>query len=102
MIESNKNMFTRIYPAGDRVGSSNYNPDPSWEGGSQLVALNLQSFDTSTLKNAAKFRDNGNCGYILKPLALRSQGYPEATVTLKVNVSIHIVATIKVQRTNFN
>ena len=32
-------MFTRIYPAGGRVGSSNYNPDYSWEKGCQIVCF---------------------------------------------------------------
>ena len=89
MIEHNKAMFTRIYPAGNRVGSSNYNPDPSWAGGSQLVALNLQSFDRPTMKNLAKFRDNGCCGYLLKPAALReSESTLPPPKTVKVTVCV--------------
>jgi hypothetical protein len=42
-VELNKRMFTRIYPAGLRVDSSNYNPIQPWTVGCQLVALNYQT-----------------------------------------------------------
>lgn len=33
----------RVYPAGTRVDSSNYNPVLAWNHGAQMVALNMQA-----------------------------------------------------------
>nr|XP_033323937.1 1-phosphatidylinositol 4,5-bisphosphate phosphodiesterase gamma-1 isoform X2 [Megalopta genalis] len=60
-------QFSRVYPKGQRIDSSNYNPVPIWNSGCQMVALNYQTGDKSMQLNQAKFRENGNCGYILKP-----------------------------------
>ncbi|XP_033208477.1 1-phosphatidylinositol 4,5-bisphosphate phosphodiesterase gamma-1 isoform X2 [Belonocnema kinseyi] len=60
-------QFSRVYPKGSRFDSSNYNPVPMWNSGSQLVALNYQTGDKPMQLNHAKFRENGNCGYLLKP-----------------------------------
>lgn len=38
----NKQM-SRVYPKGQRMDSSNYDPMPMWNAGSQLVALNYQT-----------------------------------------------------------
>lgn len=35
--------MSRIYPKGTRVDSSNYNPQPFWNVGCQMVALNYQT-----------------------------------------------------------
>jgi len=40
--------MTRVYPVGKRITSSNYNPVPHWLSGSQVVALNYQTFDRGT------------------------------------------------------
>jgi hypothetical protein len=66
-IETTKNQFIRIYPAGTRIDSSNYYPMRAWSMGIQLVALNYQTHDDAQLINLAKFKDNGGCGYIMKP-----------------------------------
>lgn len=60
-------QFSRVYPRGPRIDSSNYNPMPMWNSGSQMVALNYQTGDKPMQLNQAKFRENGNCGYLLKP-----------------------------------
>lgn len=60
-------QFSRVYPKGQRIDSSNYNPINMWNCGSQMVALNYQTGDKPMQLNQAKFRDNGNCGYLLKP-----------------------------------
>lgn len=39
---SNRQM-SRVYPKGQRMDSSNYDPLPMWNAGSQLVALNYQT-----------------------------------------------------------
>lgn len=60
-------QLSRVYPKPQRIDSSNFNPMKFWNCGSQMVALNFQTGDKPMQVNLAKFRDNGNCGYILKP-----------------------------------
>ena len=57
----------RTYPDNKRVDSSNYSPVPAWNFGGQLVALNYQTSDVPMQLNRGRFRDNGNCGYLLRP-----------------------------------
>ncbi|XP_076750014.1 small wing phospholipase C gamma 1 isoform X2 [Xylocopa sonorina] len=66
-IKYHQVQFSRVYPKGQRIDSSNYNPVPMWNAGCQMVALNYQTGDKSMQLNQARFRENGNCGYILKP-----------------------------------
>ncbi|KFP29295.1 1-phosphatidylinositol 4,5-bisphosphate phosphodiesterase eta-1, partial [Colius striatus] len=63
----NQKQLTRVYPSAYRIDSSNFNPLPYWNVGCQLVALNYQSKGRVMQLNEAKFRVNGNCGYVLKP-----------------------------------
>ncbi len=72
--EYNKRQMSRIYPAGIRIDSSNYDPVPSWCVGSQIVALNYQTSCKEMHLNDGKYMDNGNAGYILKPECLRIPG----------------------------
>lgn len=72
---TNKHLV-RIYPAGKRADSSNYNPIPMWNVGCQLVSLNYQTDDDKpNLLNKAKFQTNGNCGYVLKPQFMLSGSF---------------------------
>jgi len=48
-----------------RIDSLNYNT--MWNSDCQMVALNYQTGDKSMQLNQAKFKENGNCGYLLKP-----------------------------------
>lgn len=66
-VRFNQHQLSRIYPSSYRVDSSNYNPQPFWNAGCQLVALNYQSEGRMLQLNRAKFNSNGNCGYVLKP-----------------------------------
>ncbi|XP_074790197.1 1-phosphatidylinositol 4,5-bisphosphate phosphodiesterase eta-2 isoform X4 [Natator depressus] len=66
-LRFNQHQLSRIYPSSYRVDSSNYNPQPFWNAGCQMVALNYQSEGRMLQLNRAKFNANGNCGYILKP-----------------------------------
>ncbi|XP_041651243.1 1-phosphatidylinositol 4,5-bisphosphate phosphodiesterase zeta-1-like [Cheilinus undulatus] len=68
----NQKFLSRIYPAGSRTSSSNYNPQEFWNVGSQLVALNFQSLGLAMDLNDGRFQDNGGCGYVLKPPVLMS------------------------------
>ncbi|XP_075058125.1 1-phosphatidylinositol 4,5-bisphosphate phosphodiesterase eta-1 isoform X1 [Mixophyes fleayi] len=63
----NQKQLTRIYPSAYRIDSSNFNPVPYWNAGIQLVALNYQTEGRMMELNRAKFKVNGDCGYVLKP-----------------------------------
>eukprot|EP00755_Sulcionema_specki_P014321 Sspe_Gene.9197::Locus_3100_Transcript_2_2_Confidence_0.286_Length_3271::g.9197::m.9197/K05857/PLCD; phosphatidylinositol phospholipase C, delta len=70
-------MIGRVYPNGTRVSSENFDPLPALSLGCQLVSLNYQKEGSCELAlYQSVFRDNGGCGYLLKPLCLRG-GSPE-------------------------
>ncbi|XP_053198662.1 1-phosphatidylinositol 4,5-bisphosphate phosphodiesterase delta-1a [Scomber japonicus] len=71
-IHHNMDKLSRIYPAGSRTDSSNYNPVPMWNVGCQIVALNFQTPSKEMQLNQGRFLPNGLCGYILKPEFQRS------------------------------
>ncbi|XP_078079844.1 1-phosphatidylinositol 4,5-bisphosphate phosphodiesterase delta-3-like isoform X2 [Mustelus asterias] len=66
-------QLSKVYPLGRRIGSSNFNPQEMWNGGCQLVALNFQKPGMEMDLNKGKFRQNGRCGYILKPSFMRDR-----------------------------
>ncbi|XP_061912462.1 1-phosphatidylinositol 4,5-bisphosphate phosphodiesterase delta-3-A-like [Entelurus aequoreus] len=66
-VRHNIRHLTRTYPSGQRLQSSNYNPQSMWNGGCQFVALNFQTSGEPMDLNQGKFLQNGKCGYILKP-----------------------------------
>uniref|UniRef100_A0A6J0URU8 Phosphoinositide phospholipase C n=1 Tax=Pogona vitticeps TaxID=103695 RepID=A0A6J0URU8_9SAUR len=72
-IHHNIRQLSRIYPAGWRTDSSNYNPVDMWNVGCQIVALNFQSKDAEMDVYQGRFQDNGFCGYVLKPQFLLDQ-----------------------------
>ncbi|KAJ3161074.1 1-phosphatidylinositol 4,5-bisphosphate phosphodiesterase delta-4 [Geranomyces michiganensis] len=79
--------LTRIYPAGLRITSSNYDPVPHWAGGAQMVAMNVQTFDRGMQLNNALFNLNGRCGYVLKPRSLREKGAgKQASMVLQIKI----------------
>ncbi|EGB12507.1 putative phosphoinositide-specific phospholipase C [Aureococcus anophagefferens] len=71
-----RTSLARVYPAGHRIDSSNYDPSPAWASGCQLAALNVQAkdHDGPAYVNFGKFLANGRCGYVLKPAYLRGDG----------------------------
>lgn len=83
------NRLGRCYPDIMRVSSSNYDPQPMWNVGIQMVALNFQTADRSMQLNCGRFSDNGGCGYVLKPRFLR---YPSALTPLEISkLSIRLI-----------
>ena len=72
----NQFHLSRIYPKGTRFDSSNYDPTPNWFCGSQIVALNYQTCSTPMKINRGRFRENGRCGYILKPEFKPEMNFP--------------------------
>lgn len=73
-IRHNVDKLSRIYPAGSRVDSSNYNPVTLWNAGCQIVALNFQTCCTDMDINQGRFLVNGKSGYTLKPAYMRDAG----------------------------
>lgn len=81
-------QLSRIYPKGQRIDSSNYNPIPFWNSGSQMVALNYQTPDKPMQINMGKFKENGGCGFVLKPNFMFDDTYnPYDKKTLENKVS---------------
>ncbi|XP_040014940.1 1-phosphatidylinositol 4,5-bisphosphate phosphodiesterase eta-2 [Xiphias gladius] len=67
LVRLNQRQLLRVYPSNYRVDSSNFNPQPYWNAGCHMVAMNYQTEGRMLELNRAKFSSNGNCGYILKP-----------------------------------
>jgi len=70
-VKYNIDRMCRIYPAGTRTDSSNYDPVPMWLAGCQVVALNYQTPDEPMFLNKGLFEENGRAGYVLKPSFMR-------------------------------
>uniref|UniRef100_A0A672ZYR0 Phosphoinositide phospholipase C n=1 Tax=Sphaeramia orbicularis TaxID=375764 RepID=A0A672ZYR0_9TELE len=67
LVHFNQRQLLRVYPSNYRVDSSNFNPQPYWNTGCHMVAMNYQTEGRMLELNRAKFASNGNCGYILRP-----------------------------------
>lgn len=80
-IQYNQTHISRTFPSGKRIESSNYSPILAWSTGCQMVAMNIQTPDESLLVNDGRFRENGGCGYVLKPslLMMKEQTEPRST-----------------------
>lgn len=52
-------VIERVYPSGNVFShlSYNYDPEPFWKAGCQIVALNFNKVDKNLIKNFEKFRD---------------------------------------------
>ncbi|KIY73921.1 PLC-like phosphodiesterase [Cylindrobasidium torrendii FP15055 ss-10] len=74
MIRHTQSNMVRVYPKGTRVSSTNYEPQTYWSLGSQVVAINWQTFDLGYLITQAMFLRNGRSGWVLKPPALLPGG----------------------------
>ncbi|XP_061747483.1 1-phosphatidylinositol 4,5-bisphosphate phosphodiesterase delta-1-like isoform X2 [Nerophis ophidion] len=81
-IRHNADKLSRVYPAGSRADSSNYNPVPLWNAGCQIVALNFQTSCSDMDLNQGRFLANGKSGYILKPAYMRSTATDFDPITL--------------------
>uniref|UniRef100_A0A671WEJ7 Phosphoinositide phospholipase C n=1 Tax=Sparus aurata TaxID=8175 RepID=A0A671WEJ7_SPAAU len=75
LVRFNQRQLLRVYPSNFRVDSSNFNPQPYWNAGCHMVALNYQTEGRMLDLNRAKFSANGNCGYILKPKYMRKAAF---------------------------
>ena len=48
-LTHNQTQVSRVYPKGQRIDSSNYDPMPGWLLGAQMMALNYQTPGIFTL-----------------------------------------------------
>ncbi|TSK38446.1 1-phosphatidylinositol 4,5-bisphosphate phosphodiesterase gamma-2 [Bagarius yarrelli] len=90
----NRKALSRIYPKGQRVDSSNYDPYFLWMCGCQMVALNFQTADKFTQLNSALFGLNGGTGYALQPELMRADNYDpyQEKNTVKFTLSVRVLA----------
>lgn len=72
-VNHNKHFLSRVYPSPMRVDSSNMNPQDLWKCGCQIVSMNFQTAGLMMDLNTAWFRQNGNCGYVLRPAIMRQK-----------------------------
>uniref|UniRef100_A0AAQ4PR86 Phosphoinositide phospholipase C n=1 Tax=Gasterosteus aculeatus aculeatus TaxID=481459 RepID=A0AAQ4PR86_GASAC len=70
-VNYNKKYLARVYPSPMRIDSSNMNPQDFWKCGCQIVAMNYQTPGLMMDLNIGWFRQNGSCGYVLRPAIMR-------------------------------
>ena len=77
------------------MDSSNFDPFPPWCAGCQLVALNYQTPGLPMQLNDSKFRENGGCGYVLKPAYMLSATNPSDD---PIRMKLHIISAKNLPR----
>ncbi|CAJ1057003.1 -phosphatidylinositol 4%2C5-bisphosphate phosphodiesterase gamma-2 [Xyrichtys novacula] len=93
-LQYNRKALSRVYPKGQRVESSNYDPYPLWAVGCHMVALNYQTADKFTQLNSALFSLNGQTGYVLQPEFMRHDNYDpqQDKAKVKYNILVRVIA----------
>jgi phosphatidylinositol phospholipase C delta len=97
LFNHNRDFLMRMYPAGTRVDSLNFDPNPFWRMGIQVAALNWQTLDVGMMLNHGMF--SGTEGYVLKPDGYRSLdsepssgGAPDLPLKTLDRLSVQIIA----------
>jgi hypothetical protein len=70
MVNFTRSHLLRTFPSYRHTKIAhpkNYDPVLPWSLGCQLVSMNLHSADEHLLVAEGRFRQNGSCGYVLKP-----------------------------------
>uniref|UniRef100_A0A8C5ATZ7 Phosphoinositide phospholipase C n=1 Tax=Gadus morhua TaxID=8049 RepID=A0A8C5ATZ7_GADMO len=91
-LQYNRMALSRVYPKGQRVESSNYDPHPLWAAGCHMVALNFQTADKYTQLNSALFSLNASTGYVLQPEMMRFDTYDPNSERRQVKMNVVIAA----------
>ncbi|XP_053707505.1 1-phosphatidylinositol 4,5-bisphosphate phosphodiesterase delta-3-A-like isoform X1 [Synchiropus splendidus] len=106
-VRHNSRQLSRIYPSGQRLQSSNYDPQEMWNGGCHMVALNFQTPGEQMDLNQGRFLPNGRCGYVLKPdfiCSLSSNFNPENTGGgpghIPTQLTIRVISAQQLPKTN--
>ncbi|XP_037550981.1 1-phosphatidylinositol 4,5-bisphosphate phosphodiesterase beta-2 [Nematolebias whitei] len=100
-VEYNKRQMSRIYPKGTRMDSSNYSPQPFWNVGCQMVALNYQTMDFPMQLNMALFEYNGRTGYLLKHDVMRRSDKKFDPFCDRIDTVVASTLTIKIYSGQF-
>ncbi|XP_069580378.1 1-phosphatidylinositol 4,5-bisphosphate phosphodiesterase beta-2 [Brachyistius frenatus] len=100
-VEYNKRQMSRIYPKGTRMDSSNYSPQPFWNVGCQMVALNYQTMDFPMQLNMALFEFNGKTGYLLKHDVMRRSDKKFDPFCDRIDTVVASTLTIKIYSGQF-
>uniref|UniRef100_A0A3Q1HI38 1-phosphatidylinositol 4,5-bisphosphate phosphodiesterase n=1 Tax=Anabas testudineus TaxID=64144 RepID=A0A3Q1HI38_ANATE len=100
-VEYNKRQMSRIYPKGTRMDSSNYIPQPFWNVGCQMVALNYQTMDFPMQLNMALFEFNGRTGYLLKHDVIRRSDKKFDPFCDRIDTVVASTLTIKIYSGQF-
>ena len=82
-------VFSRVYPKPSRADASNPDPMQAWASGCHMVALSYQTPGLPMQLNDSKFKENGECGYVLKPAYMIS---PVDAAEPGVQLVIHILS----------
>mmetsp|Transcript_7297 Transcript_7297/g.22384 ORF Transcript_7297/g.22384 Transcript_7297/m.22384 type:complete len:795 (+) Transcript_7297:766-3150(+) len=88
MLMYHRRQFSRIYPRGSRVNSSNYDPIFSWAKGCQMVALNFQTQSHPLWTNTGLFLNNGGSGYVLKSKNFLKPGTSTTHEMLRLRIRV--------------
>ncbi|XP_061577281.1 1-phosphatidylinositol 4,5-bisphosphate phosphodiesterase gamma-2 isoform X2 [Cololabis saira] len=93
-LQYNRKALSRVYPKGQRVESSNYDPYPLWAVGCHMVALNYQTADKCTQLNSALFSLSGSTGFVLQPEFMRHDSYDpnQEKKKVKYNLEVRVIA----------
>lgn len=91
----NLNHLMRIYPAGYKITSKNFDPIPFWKFGCQLVATNWQTYDLGEEINESMFNYGNKGGYILKPEYLRHASTEKNRLIKNFNISNKYIKSLK-------
>uniref|UniRef100_A0A8C8RCY5 Phosphoinositide phospholipase C n=1 Tax=Pelusios castaneus TaxID=367368 RepID=A0A8C8RCY5_9SAUR len=73
LVSYNKRFLSRVHPSPMRIDASNVNPQDFWKCGCQMVAMNFQTPGLMMDLNTGWFRQNGACGYVLRPAVMREE-----------------------------
>jgi phosphatidylinositol phospholipase C, delta len=74
-----RDHLCRVFPSWHLMPTETFpNCDPvlAWSLGCQIVGMNFQSADENLLVADGRFRQNGSCGYVLKPRGLTETPAP--------------------------
>lgn len=83
-VKYNCHQLSRVYPKRYRTDSSNYDPVPIWNCGSQMLAFNYQTPDRGMHLNMGRFSMNGQCGFVAQPDCMLHEDFdPYSVHTMK-------------------
>ncbi|KAJ3346548.1 1-phosphatidylinositol 4,5-bisphosphate phosphodiesterase delta-4, partial [Kappamyces sp. JEL0680] len=94
-----KKQFLRVYPSILRVNSSNFDPIHHWLVGTQMVALNFQTYDKFMELNNALFASSGKYGYVAKPSFIQNASHSPAEAR---TLSLTVLSAQNIQKSKSN